>query len=227
MNPLVGAASCCLSPFALCDVLFAASRCPSTPSNQRTIKLLRNPRTHSKVCRAAECTPRDSFHSQGSGRSLGSSAAAAAAFVPSAAVQVPEVDSSQPTTQVRLSCSAMPLHNHRKSPPLTCFCSSGCRHARRRQARAPDSQSKLHRWRSSSLLLLLAQVFITALSSSSSSSTRSNTFAVGHLYACVSKFTPGVSFTLSGGVPPKPLTDHSATLASAGLLNAMVRQAKS
>ena len=121
MNPLVGAASCCLSPFALCDVLFAASRCPSTPSNQRTIKLLRNPKTHSKVCRAAECMPRHSFHSQGSGRSLGSSAAVAAAFVPSAAVQVPEVDSSQPTTQVRLSCSAMPLHNHRNLLPSHVF----------------------------------------------------------------------------------------------------------
>jgi hypothetical protein len=36
-----------------------------------------------------------------------------------------------------------------------------------------------------------------------------------------------MSFTLVGGVPPKPLTDHAATLASAGLLNAMVRQTKS
>jgi hypothetical protein len=51
--------------------------------------------------------------------------------------------------------------------------------------------------------------------------------SVGTLYAYVSKFTPGVSFTLVGGVPPRPLTDNSATLASAGLLNAMVRQTKS
>jgi hypothetical protein len=55
----------------------------------------------------------------------------------------------------------------------------------------------------------------------------SDTCAVGNLYACVSKFTPGMSFTLVGGVPSKPLTDHAATLASAGLLNALVRQTKS
>ena len=47
--------------------------------------------------------------------------------------------------------------------------------------------------------------------------------AVGNLYAHVSKFTPGVAFTLSGGVPPKPLTDLHATLAQAALLNVMVR----
>ena len=52
--------------------------------------------------------------------------------------------------------------------------------------------------------------------------------AVGHLYARVSEFTPpGISFTLSGGFPPTLLTDHSATLASAALLNVLVRQAKS
>jgi hypothetical protein len=51
--------------------------------------------------------------------------------------------------------------------------------------------------------------------------------SVGTLYAYVSKFTPGVSFTLVGGVPPRPLTDHAATLASSGLLRAMVRQTKS
>jgi hypothetical protein len=50
--------------------------------------------------------------------------------------------------------------------------------------------------------------------------------SVGDLYAYVARFTPGISFTLSGGVPPKPITDHSATLASAGLLSVMVRQTK-
>jgi hypothetical protein len=56
---------------------------------------------------------------------------------------------------------------------------------------------------------------------------KSISFSVGTLYAYVSKYTPGVSFTLVGGVPPRPLTDHAATLASSGLLCAMVRQTKS
>jgi hypothetical protein len=80
---------------------------------------------------------------QGSGHSLGSSAAAA--FVPSAAAaQVPEVDPSQPTTQVRLS-RAHRLYYPQHQPTISSFLLSGCCHTLRRQARAHDAEPKLHR----------------------------------------------------------------------------------
>ena len=87
-------------------------RWPSTPNKQRTAKLQPNPRAHSKVHCAAEChlnacCAQHVTAWQGSGHCPGSSAPAAAAFVPTAATKVPQVDSSQTTAQVR--CYPTPL----------------------------------------------------------------------------------------------------------------------
>jgi hypothetical protein len=113
-------------------------RWPSTPNKQRTAKLPPNPRAHSKVhcdaeCHLNACCAQHVTAWQGSGHCPGSSAPAAAAFVPTAATKVPEVDSSQTTAQVLLPNPVAP-----RSPiPL-----SGCRHALRWQARAADTEGK-------------------------------------------------------------------------------------
>jgi len=51
--------------------------------------------------------------------------------------------------------------------------------------------------------------------------------SVGDLYNFVSQVTGSTDFTINGGFPPKPLTDKSATIKDAGLLQAqvMVKQA--
>lgn len=81
---------------------------------------------------------------KGSGHSLGSSSAGVAAFVPTAAVDAPQVDSSQPTTQVhacaRAHCLDLSVSEKPLPPPP-----SDCRNFVRWQARAADAESKLHR----------------------------------------------------------------------------------
>ena len=167
------------------------------------------------------------------GHSLCSDAAAApaaAACAPAAAASVPEIDISQPTTQVQLSLKSFLLP---PSPPNPL--------SRTSIPPSPSRQIAVVLLDGRRERLTLNQSFTgePKLCDPFSSQrccrtvclvrdTASLCPAVGHLYARVSEFTPpGISFTLSGGFPPTLLTDHSATLASAALLNVLVRQAKS
>ncbi len=161
------------------------------------------------------------------GHSLSSDAAAACA--PAAAANVPEIDISQPTTQVQLSLKSFPLP---PSPPNPL--------SRISIPPPPSRQIAVMLLDGRRQRLTLNQSFTgepklckTFLSERGCRTvcllrdTASLSPTVGHLYARVSEFTPGIPFTLSGGFPPTLLTDHSATLASAALLNVLVRQAKS
>jgi hypothetical protein len=156
------------------------------------------------------CRVHDLTACQGAGHRLGSSAAVAAAFVPTATTKVPEVDVSQATAQVWChSTLSLPALQPLSQVAVTLF------NGKREQLTLNQSFT--------GALLLPFRVIARSFSSQH----RALSSAVGDLYACVSRSTPGIAFTLTAGVPPQPLNDLSATLASAALHNTMVRQCRS
>ena len=190
-----------------------------TPKKQRIVKP-QTPRAHSQVRCAAErhlnaCRVHHVTACQGAGHRLGSSAAVSAAFVPTATAKVPEVDVSQTTAQVRCHPTlSLPALQSLSQVAVTLF--NGKR-----------ERLTLNQSFTGALLLPFCLSSNAASLVVFASHHRVLSSAVGDLYACVSGFTPGISFTLSAGVPPQPLNDLSATLASAALLNTMVRQCRS